>query len=254
MEPKKVGKDVGGVEVDPTEYRRPRRKRTRKEEENVKIITFEDFPTSEGIDTLSLVSKYLNDLEEYLNDRDSLEAKKITIKKSEKELEMFEALGHKSVVVKSKKHRVVVFTKAPHHAYSKPFMRFSTPCGVDGHGAWDAELHMADSLNYMTKEMFDKLGFIRVDYGDYGRNMVKYVGVEIHGFTFLVDFVAIRYVNDGESSVLFGRDFFVTSKSKVDFRVGEMRIDLTLLEEERDMEALLLGLVENMEEVGSLNG
>ncbi|GJT77808.1 DNA-directed DNA polymerase [Tanacetum coccineum] len=154
------------------------------------------------------------------------ESKKITIKKSEKELEMFEALGHKSVVVKSKKHRVVVFTKAPHHAYSKPFMRFSTPCGVDGHGAWDAELHMADSLNYMTKEMFDKLGFIRVDYGDYGRNMVKDVGVEIHGFTFLVDFVAIR--------------------------VGEMRIDLTLLEEERDMEALLLGLVENMEEVGKI--
>ncbi|GJR67344.1 hypothetical protein Tco_0013409 [Tanacetum coccineum] len=133
------------------------------------------------MDTLSMVSKYSNDLEEYLDDEDSMGAKKIKVEKSEKELEMFEALGHKSVVVESKKHRVVVFTKAPPRAYSKPFMRFSTPCGVDGHGAWDAELDMADSFNYMTEEMFDKL-------------------------------------------------------------------------EERDMDALLMELVENIEDVGSLNG
>ncbi|GKB90640.1 ribonuclease H-like domain-containing protein, partial [Tanacetum coccineum] len=60
--------------------------------------------------------------------------------------------------------------------------------------------------------------------------------------------------NEGEPSVLFGREFLVTSKSKVDFRVGEMRIDLTMLEDERDVDALLMKLVENMEEVGSLNG
>ncbi|GKE18138.1 hypothetical protein Tco_1425715, partial [Tanacetum coccineum] len=141
------------------------------------------------MDTLSMVSKYLNDLEGYLNDGDSMEAKKITVEKSEKELEMFKALGHKSVVVESKKHRVVVFTKAPLRAYSKPFMRV-----------------------------------------DYGRKMVKEVCVEIHGFTFLVDFVVIG----------FGQ--------------GEMRIDLTMLEEKRDMDALLIGLVENMEEVGNSNG
>nr|GEW88335.1 hypothetical protein [Tanacetum cinerariifolium] len=142
------------------------------------------------MDTLSMVSKYLNDLEEYLDDEDSMDAKKITVEKSEKELEMFEALGYKSVVVESKKHRVIVFTKAPPRAYSKTFMR--------------------------------------VDYGDYGRK--------------------------GEPSVLFGRDFLVTSKSKVDFRMGEMRIDITMLEEERDMDSLLLGMVENIEEVGSSNG
>ncbi|GKE50302.1 hypothetical protein Tco_1481560 [Tanacetum coccineum] len=183
------------------------------------------------MDTLSMVSNYSNDLEEYLDDEDSMGAKKIKVEKSEKELEMFEALGHKSVVVESKKHRVVVFTKAPPRAYSKPFMRFSTPCGVDGHGAWDAELDMADSFNYMTEEMFDKLGFVRFDYGDYRRKVVKEVRVEIHGFTFLVDFVVIGYANKGEPLVLFGRDFLVTSKSKVYFGVGEMRIDLTMLVE-----------------------
>ncbi|GKD89966.1 hypothetical protein Tco_1365473, partial [Tanacetum coccineum] len=189
-------------------------------------------------------------LEEYLDDGDSMEAKKITAEKSEKELEMFEALGHKSVVVESKKHRVFVFIKAPPRAYSKPFMRFSTPYGVDGQGAWDTKLDMADSHNYMTEEMVDKLGFVRIDYGDYGRKMVKDLRVEIHGFTFLVDFFMIGYANEGEPSVIFVGDFLVTSKSKVDFRVGEMRIDLTMLEEERDMDALLLGLVENIEGVG----
>ncbi|GKB49243.1 hypothetical protein Tco_0899996 [Tanacetum coccineum] len=174
-----------------------------------------------------MVSKYLNDLEEYLDDGDSMEAKKITVEKSEKELEMFEALGHKSVVVESKKHKVVVFTKVPPRAYSKPFMRFSTPCGVDGQGAWDAELDMADSFSYMTEEMFDKLGFVRVDYGDYGRKIVKEESLQC---------------------------FLVTSKSKVDFGMGEIHIDLTMLEEERDMDALLMELVENIEEVGSLNG
>ncbi|GJV62856.1 hypothetical protein Tco_1473684 [Tanacetum coccineum] len=37
--------------------------------------------------------------------------------------------------------------------------------------AWDAELDMGDSCNYMTKEMLEKLGFIRIEYSDYGRRM-----------------------------------------------------------------------------------
>ncbi|GJS36808.1 hypothetical protein Tco_0535190 [Tanacetum coccineum] len=134
------------------------------------------------MDTLSKVSEYLNNLEAYLDDGDSLEARKGKVEKSEKELEMFEGLEHKSVMVESEKHRVVVFTKAPHQAYSKPFMSFSTPYSMDGQGAWDVELDMADSHNYMTEEMLDKLGFVRIDYGDYGRKMVKEVRVEIHGY------------------------------------------------------------------------
>ncbi|GJX90238.1 hypothetical protein Tco_0343564 [Tanacetum coccineum] len=206
-----------------------------------------------GMDTLSKVSEYLNNLEAYLDDGNSLEARKGKVEKSEKELEMFEALEHKSVVVELEKHRVVVFTKAPLRAYSKPFMRFSTPCGVDGQGAWDTKLDMADSHNYMTKEMLDKLGFVRIDYEDYERKMVKEVRVEIHGFIFLVDFVVIGYANEGEPLVIFGRDFLVTTKSKVDFGMGEMRIYLSMLEEERDIDALLVELVETMDEVGSSN-
>ncbi|GKE37336.1 hypothetical protein Tco_1460741, partial [Tanacetum coccineum] len=205
-------------------------------------------------DTLSKVSEYLNNLEAYLDDGDSLKARKGKVEKSEEELEMFEALGHKSVLVKLGKHKVVVFTKAPPRAYSKPFMRFSTPCGVNGQGAWDAELDMKDSHNYMMKEMLDKLGFVRIDYGDYGRKMWKDVRVEIYGFIFLVDFVVIGYVNEGEPSVIFGRDSLVTTKSKVDFGLGEMRIDLTMLEEERDIDALLVELVETMDEVRSTSG
>ncbi|GJR25402.1 hypothetical protein Tco_1101634 [Tanacetum coccineum] len=138
------------------------------------------------MDTLSNVYEYLNNLEDFLDDGDSLEARKVKVEKSEKELEMFQALECKSVVVESKKHKVVVFTKAP-------------PCAFS---------------------------FVRVDYGDYERKMVKEVCVEIHVFTFLVDFVVIRYANEGEPSVIFRRDFLVTTKK----------------------------LVENIEEVGSLNG
>ncbi|GKE67788.1 hypothetical protein Tco_1521949 [Tanacetum coccineum] len=104
------------------------------------------------MDTLSNVSEYLNNLKVFLDDGDSLEARKVKVEKSEKELEI------------------------------KPFMRFSTPCGVDGQGAWDVELDMADSHNYMTEEMFDKLGFVRVDYGDYGRKMVKEVKESLRSF------------------------------------------------------------------------
>ncbi|GJX82781.1 hypothetical protein Tco_0332262 [Tanacetum coccineum] len=202
------------------------------------------------MDTLSDVSEYLNNLEAYLDDGDSSETGMDKIEKSEEETEMFEALELKSVVVKSGKHRVIVFTKAPYRAYSKPFMRFSTPCNMDVHGAWDVELDMADTHNYITDEMLGKLGFVRVDYGDYGRRMVKEVRVEIHGFNFIVDFVVIDYANEGLPSVVFGRDFLVTTKCKVDFGLGEMRIDLTMLEKERDIDDLLVSLVEYMDEVG----
>nr|GEW69601.1 hypothetical protein [Tanacetum cinerariifolium] len=73
-------------------------------------------------------------------------------------------------------------------------------------------------------------------------------------FTFLVDFVIIGYANEGETLAIFRRDFFVTTKSKVDFCEREIRINLTMIEEEMDIDALLVELVENMEEVRSLNG
>ncbi|GKF38277.1 hypothetical protein Tco_0118338 [Tanacetum coccineum] len=56
-----------------------------------------------------------------------------------------------------------------------------------------------------------------------------------------------------EPSVLFGRDFLVTSKSRFDFGIGEMRIDLTMFEEMKEIDVMLDALVENLEEVGSSN-
>ncbi|GKD01617.1 hypothetical protein Tco_1171891, partial [Tanacetum coccineum] len=163
-----------------------------------------------------------------MDDGDSSEIRMGKIKKSEEELEMFEALKHKNVVVEVNKHNVVVFTKAPSRDYSEPFMRFST-----------------------SSEMLGKQGFVRLDYGEYRRRMVKKVLVEIHDFNFLVDFVVIDYANKGEPYVVFGRDFLVTTKCKVDFGLGEMRIDLTMLEEDRDIDTMLASLVEGMDEIGS---
>nr|GEX50805.1 hypothetical protein [Tanacetum cinerariifolium] len=145
------------------------------------------------MDTLSLVSMYLNGMEDILDDGDSMEARKLTVEKVKEDLELFRA--HKSFIVNEWSHRVVVFNKEPPRAYSRPFIRFSLPCDVDGQGAQDAELDMADSFNYITKERFDQLGFVRVDHGKYKRKMVKEVHVEIHGFMFLVDFVVIGYAN-----------------------------------------------------------
>ncbi|GKC00128.1 DNA-directed DNA polymerase, partial [Tanacetum coccineum] len=114
----------------------------------------------------------------------------------------------------------------------------------------DVELDMADTHNYITYEMLGKLGFVRVDYGDYSRRMVKEVRIEIHGFNFLVDFVVIDYANEGLPSIVFGRNFLVTTKCKGYFGLGEIRIDLTMLEAERDIDNLLVNLVEDMDEVG----
>nr|GFA97925.1 hypothetical protein [Tanacetum cinerariifolium] len=149
------------------------------------------------MDTLSLVSKYLNGMEHILDDGYFLEARKLTV-------------GNK----------VIVFKKALPRAYSKPFTRFSLPCDVDGQ-----------------------------DYRKYGRKMVREVRVEIHDFTFLVNFVVIGSANEGEPSVIFGRDFLVTSKSRVDIGIDEMGIDLTMLEEMKDIDVMLDALIKNLEEV-----
>nr|GEV46015.1 hypothetical protein [Tanacetum cinerariifolium] len=82
----------------------------------------------------------------------------------------------------------------------------------------------------------------------------KRIRVEIHGFNFHVGFIVIDYANKGESLVIYGRYFLVTIKSKVDFGLREMRIDLTMLEEDRNLDAMLVSLVEEVVEVGSRSG
>ncbi|GJX63581.1 hypothetical protein Tco_0296481 [Tanacetum coccineum] len=185
--------------------------------------------------TLSLVSEYLKDLEECMDDGDSRVAK---------EAKLFDALEHKSVVIEVDNQKIAIFTKAPLRAFGEPFMRYSLPCKVDGQGAWDAELDLADSANYVTEKVLENMGFVHVSLSDYGRKMVNDVNVEIHGVKFKADFVVLDYVNEGEPSILFGRDFLATTKSQVDFGLGEIRMNLTKFEEGIDV-------IDLLEEVGS---
>ncbi|GKC86290.1 hypothetical protein Tco_1142007 [Tanacetum coccineum] len=161
--------------------------------------------------TLSLVSEYLKDLEECMDDGDSRVAK---------EAKLFDALEHKSVVIEVDNQKIAIFTKAPLRAFGEPFMRYSLPCKVDGQGAWDAELDLADSANYVSKKVLENIGFVHVNISNYGRKMVNDVDVEIHGVKFKADFVVLEYVNKGEPSIVFGRDFLATTKSQVDFGLG----------------------------------
>ncbi|GJU01899.1 retrovirus-related pol polyprotein from transposon TNT 1-94 [Tanacetum coccineum] len=73
-------------------------------------------------------------------------------------------------------------------------MRYSIPCKVDGQRAWDAELDLADLVNYVTEKVLGNMGFVRVNLCDYGRKMVNDVNVEIHGVKFKADFVVLDYI------------------------------------------------------------
>ncbi|GJY62711.1 hypothetical protein Tco_0464171 [Tanacetum coccineum] len=185
--------------------------------------------------TLSLVSEYLKDLEECIDDGYSRVAK---------EAKLFDALEHKSVVIEVDNQKIAIFTKVPLWAFGEPFMRYSLPCKVDGQGAWDAELDLADSANYVTEKVLKSMGFMHVSLSDYGRKMVNDVNVEIHVVKFKADFVVLDYFNEGEPSILFRRDFLETTKSKMYFGLGEIRMNLTKFEESIDV-------INLSEEVGS---
>nr|GEV81089.1 hypothetical protein [Tanacetum cinerariifolium] len=146
--------------------------------------------------TLSLVSEYLKDLEECIDDGDSRVAK---------EEKLFDALEHKSVVTEVDNQKITIFTKAPLRAF--------------------------DSTNYVTKKVLKNMGFVHVSLSNYGIKMVNDVIVEIHRVKFKDDFVVLDYVNEEEPSILFGRDFLATTKTQVDFGLGEIRMNLTKLEE-----------------------
>ncbi|GJS79747.1 hypothetical protein Tco_0729628 [Tanacetum coccineum] len=187
------------------------------------------------MDTLSLVSEYLKNLQECMDNGDSRVAK---------EMKLFDALEHKSVMIKVGNQKFAIFTKAPLRAFGEPFIRYSLPCKVDGQGAWDAELDLADSANYVTEKVLDSMGFMHVSISDYGRKMVNDVNVEIHGVKFKADFVVLDYANEREPSIMFGRDFLETTKSQVNFGFGEIKMNLTMFEE-------VNGVIDLLEEIGS---
>ncbi|GJV73152.1 hypothetical protein Tco_1493147 [Tanacetum coccineum] len=138
------------------------------------------------MNTLSLVLEYLKDLEECMDDGDSRVAK---------EMKLFDALEHKSVVIEVGNQKFAIFTKAPLRAFGEPFMRYSLPCKVDEQGAWDAKLDLADSTNYVTEKVLDSMGFVHVSISDYGRKMVNDVNVEIHGVKFKMKLTKFEEVN-----------------------------------------------------------
>nr|GEV95451.1 ribonuclease H-like domain-containing protein [Tanacetum cinerariifolium] len=81
-----------------------------------------------------------------------------------KEMKLFDALEHKSVVIEVGNQKFAIFTKAPLRAFSGPFM---------------------------------SIGFMQVSISDYGRKKVNDVNLEIHGVKFKVDFVVLDYTNEG---------------------------------------------------------
>ena len=101
---------------------------------------------------------------------DSLEKLKSMLEKAKADLENGEVVGENDVCLpKEPKERVVVFTRAPSKKYDAPHMWYSTPCAVEG------------SRHYITEDVLDQLGYVRLDYKDYGRKKVKDVKVNIHG-------------------------------------------------------------------------
>ncbi|GJU28187.1 hypothetical protein Tco_1166808 [Tanacetum coccineum] len=128
----------------------------------------------------------------------------------------------------------LLYPSHPKSEYFREVSDFISKCVIRGDIGRKA--HLLEDKQIPSVGVFDELGFVRLDYGDYDRRMVKEVRVEIHGFIFLVDFVVIDYANEGEPFVVFKRDFLVTTKCKVDFGLGEIWIDLTMLEEERDID------------------
>nr|GFC98861.1 hypothetical protein [Tanacetum cinerariifolium] len=193
------------------------------------------------MDSLSEVLAYLRKLENMLDDGDSPMKVEELVEVGTK-MKRIDAMDVNENVSKKVKHEVVVFTKAPYREYCEPYMRFSTPS--EGNQTCDAELNMAYYDNYMPEDMLNTLGYVRLDYGDYGRKMVKEIRVRIHGYDVETDFVVVDYVNEGEPSIVFGRSFLVTTKSQIDFRLGEMRIDVTMLKEDKDVDTLLENLME----------
>lgn len=78
---------------------------------------------------------------------------------------------------------------------------------------------------------------------------MKGVRVNIHGHIFKFDFVVVEYTNADEPEVIFGRDFLVTTKCTLDFALGELRINISDLEEGKGANEMLVDVCESMEKI-----
>nr|GEZ13579.1 hypothetical protein [Tanacetum cinerariifolium] len=80
-----------------------------------------------------------------------------------------------------KRPQVITLTKAKPREYNELQMRYSTPCGVEGAGAWDAKCNIGKHNSHMTIVLFEKLGKRKFDVDKYGRRNVTNAQIEIHG-------------------------------------------------------------------------
>ncbi|GKE12911.1 hypothetical protein Tco_1416462 [Tanacetum coccineum] len=207
------------------------------------------------MESLSEVSAYLNELESMLDDEIStmMVEELVEVEKEAKVDDVMDIVVDTMENAKVKQE-IMLFTKAPYREYDKPFMRFSTLCEVERNEAMDKELNMAYFNNYMSKDLLNDLGYVRLDYGEYGRKVVKDIQVGVNGYDVEADFVVVDYVNEVKPSIMFGRSFLMTRKSQVDFGLGEMKINIAMLRENKDVDALLENLLKNMVEVNDASG
>nr|GEW85461.1 hypothetical protein [Tanacetum cinerariifolium] len=170
------------------------------------------------------------------------------IEKSEEELEMFKALEHKSVVMEVNKHNVVVFTKAHPRECSESFMRFFTPCVVDGQEE-DIDI---DTMLASLVEGMDEIGSASNELVNMGKhNVVVFTKAHprecsesfMRGDVGKLGFVRLNY---GGTFHYVRKRLLGTTKCKVDFGLGEIQIDLTMLEEDIDIDTMLASLVEDI--------
>nr|GEV11062.1 RNA-directed DNA polymerase, eukaryota, reverse transcriptase zinc-binding domain protein [Tanacetum cinerariifolium] len=105
-----------------------------------------------------------------------------------------------------KRPQVITFTQAKPREYYEPQMSYSTPCGVEGIGAWDAECNIGQHNSHMTIVLFEKLG-------------------------------------TEEPSVVFGRDFLLVTKPTLGFGLGERQINIGELEDDKDVDWLLKRII-----------
>ncbi|GJR76914.1 retrovirus-related pol polyprotein from transposon TNT 1-94 [Tanacetum coccineum] len=136
--------------------------------------------------------------------------------------------------------------------YLKMVMEDLEECMDDGDSKIAKEANLFDALEHKSVvievdnqkiAIFTKTPLRAFD-EPFMRKMVNDVNMEIHGVKFKDDFIVLDYVNEGEPSIMFGRDFLVTTKSQVDFGLEEIRMNLTKFKEGIEM-------IDLTEEVGS---
>ncbi|GJV33232.1 hypothetical protein Tco_1393632 [Tanacetum coccineum] len=190
------------------------------------------------MESLSKVSEYLDNLETILNkdEGSAIERMEILVGKEMKTKVMEE---DDFVLYEPKRPLVITFTKAKPREYNEPNMSYSTPCGVEGIGAWDAECNIGQYNIHMTIALFEILGNRKFDVETYGSSVVTNAKIEIHGYKFGMDLVIDEYKGTMEPSIVYGRDFLITTKFTMNFGLGEMQINIGELQDDRDVDLLL---------------